>query len=416
MRSRLLLVIALVMLAAAPAPASETSPGACALHLPHGSSAHPRASCGMTRLGGVEVSTTAGAGQLEIRDGIAAVVQRDDGMVALLDVRDPAAPKVLGRYNPNTGQPQVDQPYDGDVVFSSDGRYLFYARQTHQWSAEGLHVIDIRDPANPTQAAYAPAGGTLRVAYHRTADAEYVLILDATTGMQIFRFVRAGDAAAALVPLHVDALPQLKVGGPASAGFHIDPKDPILNVPLLYVTTGKTGIDVFDFSAPESPRKLGSWATSGLADFAVAATPTGRTIYAATEYWFTSQTKPRVVELDATNLGAITERRRFSPGPNAITAPLGSKLWQVQGLTLVGDLLYVAHSHAGLAVMETCCVGTGLRASTTDLGDANTGGEFKASAPYAMDVEVVGDVVFVTDAATGMLATFRVDPVMAPAP
>jgi hypothetical protein len=416
MRSRLLLVIALVVMAAAPVPAAQSSPGACALHLAHGSTAHERTSCGMTRLGQVEVSTTAGAGQLEVRNGLAAVVQRDDGTVALVDVKDPAAPKVLGRYNPNTGEPQVDQPYDGDVVFSSDGRYLFYARQTHQWSTEGLHVVDIADPANPKLAAYAPAGGTLRVAYHRTADAEYVLILDATTGMQVFRFVRGADAAAALVPLHIDALPQLKVGGPASAGFHIDPMDPILKVPLLYVTTGKTGIDVYDFSAPESPKKLGSWATSGLADFAVKTTDTGRTIYAATEYWFATQTKPRIVELDATNLGAITERRRYSPGATSVTATGGSKLWQVQGLTLAGDLLYVAHSHAGLAVMETCCPGAGLRASTTDLGDANPGGEFTASAPYAMDVEVAGDVAYVTDAATGTLSTFRVDPVMAPAP
>lgn len=402
----LVATLTLMVWAAPAAPATEQSPGACAMHAPHGSTPHERVSCGMTRLGAVEVSTTAGLGQIEIRDGLAAVVQRDDGTVALVDVTDPAAPRVVGRYNPNTGRPDIDRPYDGDVVFSSDGRYLFYARQTHQWSTEGLHVVDISDPANPKMSAYAPAGGTLRVAYHRTADTEYVMILDAITGLQIFRFQRSA-AAAVLVPVHIDALPLLKVGGPASAGFHIDPRDPQLKIPLLYVTTGKTGLDVFDFTAPESPRKLGSWPTAGLADIAVRATETERTVYAATEYWFTRQSSPRIVELDATNLGAITERGRFSPGETPVHAQNGSKLWQVQGLALAGDLLHVAHSHAGLAVVDTCCGGAALRASTTDLGDANTGGEFGASAPYAMDVEVGGDVAFVTDAATGTLSTFQ---------
>ena len=409
----LVATLALTMWAAPAAPATEQSSAACVMHAAHGSTPHERVSCGMTRLGAVKVSNTAGLGQIEIREGLAAVVERDDGTVALVDVKDPAAPRVVGRYNPNTGRPDIDQPYDGDVVFSSDGRYLFYARQTRQWSTEGLHVVDISDPANPKVAAYAPAGGTLRVAYHRIADAEYVLILDAVTGLQVFRFQRAA-AAAALVPVHIDALPQLKVGGPASAGFHIDPLDPQLKVPLLYVTTGKTGLDVFDFSAPESPRKLGSWSTAGLADIAVRATETERTVYAATEYWFTKQSKPRIVELDAANLGAIKERGRFSPGETPVNAQNGSKLWQVQGLALAGDLLYVAHSHSGLAVVDICCGGTGLRGSTTDLGDANTGGEFAASAPYAMDVEANSEVAFVTDAATGTLSTFQLAATLAP--
>ena len=408
MALRVLLTIVLALGAAVPAsPAEPGDPSPCAVHTPH-TGEHERTSCGLTKLGAVEVSTTAGTGQVEVRDGLAAVIQREDGQVALVDIEDPAAPAVVGRYNPNTGNPDVDQPFDGDVAFSSDGRYLFYARQTHQWSSEGLHVLDIADPTNPTLAAYAPAGGTLRVAYHRAGDTEYALILDATTGLQIFRFQRAAAAGAALVPVHVDALPQLKVGGPASAGFHLEPNDPILGRPLLYVSTGKTGVDVYDFSTPESPAKLGSWATNGLADIEVHATTTGRTIYAATEYWFNKQTKPRIVQLDATNLGAIKETRRFSPSVPVLPAGID---WQVQGLELSDGLLYAAHSHAGLAVLDPCCGGEYVRASTTDLGDGNTGGEFPSTAPYAMDVEAAGGVIVVTDAATGTLSTFALSPV-----
>jgi hypothetical protein len=252
---------------------------------------------------------------------------------------------------------------------------------------------------------YAPGGGTLRVAYHRTPDAEYVITLDAIVGMVVFRFVR-GAAGGSLVPVHVDALPVLKVGGPASAGLYVDPKDPKLGVPLLYVTTGETGLDVFDFSTPERPVKLGSWATEGLADLEVAASAEGRTVYAATEYWFNRQSLPRVVVLDASDLSRITQTQRFSPGEPDYPAGVN---WRVQGIELAEGKLFVAHSHAGLGVLDTCCLSELPRATTTDLGEANTGGEFRTIAPYAMDVELSNGAVLVSDASTGTLSTFRLD-------
>src|SRR5688500_5526121 len=116
MAVRMLMAMVLVLGAAMPAaPAEPGDPSPCAVHSPH-TGEHEQASCGLTKLGAVEVSTTAGLGQVEVRDGLAAVGQRDDGQVALVDARDPAAPAVLGRYNPNTGNPDVDQPCDGDVA------------------------------------------------------------------------------------------------------------------------------------------------------------------------------------------------------------------------------------------------------------------------------------------------------------
>ena len=101
---------------------------------------------------------------------------------------------------------------------------------------------------------------------------------------------RLGEHLGAVVPVHVDALPALKVGGPASAGVYIDPKDPKLGVPLLYATNGQTGLDVYDMSQPETPEKVGSWTGTGLADVEVHATKSGRTVFAASEYWFDSST------------------------------------------------------------------------------------------------------------------------------
>lgn len=406
-RARLLLLsVSLVVAVAGPGAAQLPERAVCPMHQPH-SGVHERASCQMTKLGAIELSETKGLGQIEVRGNLAAVVQREDGRVALVDISDPSNLRVLGRYDGNTGRAEVDDPFDGDVAFSSDGRFLFYARQTHDFSLDGLHVIDIANPSAPTLADYAPGGGTLRVAYHRRADAEYVITLDAIAGMVVFRFHRTA-AGGALVPVHVDALPQLKVGGPASAGVVVDPNDPKLNKPLLYVSTGRTGLQMFDFSTPERPVLLGAWSGAGLADIAVHSTAQGRTVYAASQYWFTPIPVPRILELDATDLTAITERRRFSPNDPAYPAGIP---WRVQGLAHEDGRLYVAHSHAGLGVLDTCCLLEPPVGSTTDLESGNNGGEFPTLSPYAMDVESLGDnLVLVSDASTGTLSVFRFEP------
>jgi hypothetical protein len=405
-----LLALTVCLLALPLAPASAMHPVACAMHQPH-TGAHERASCGLTKLGAVEVSEVAGIGQIEVRGGLAAVVQRDDGLVALVDVSDPTSPRVVGRYDGNTGRPELDDPLDGDVAFSHDGRFLFYARQTNEFSNDGLHVIDISTPSQPVRVDYVPGGGTLRVAYHRAAGVEYVITLDAVAGLVVFRFERAGPGAA-LVPVYVDALPQLKVGGPGSAGLFVDPSDPKLGKPLLYVSTSLTGVQVFDFSMPERPVLLGSWgAQEGLADIEVRATPDSRTVYAATQYRnVASPPAPRIVVLDATDLAAIKEVARISPGDPDYPAGV---MWRVQGIELANGLLYVAHSHAGLGVLETCCL-EAPRAATTDLGEGNKDSGFASIAPYAMDVAALsGDVLLVSDASTGTLSAFRLDPVQA---
>jgi hypothetical protein len=361
----------------------------------------------MTKLGEVEVSEDMGLGQIEVRGTLGAVVEREGGRVALLDLSDPENPAVLGRYDGNTGREELDDPFDGDVAFSHDGQFLFYARQTHQFSNEGLHALDISDPASPSLAAYSPQGGMLRLAYHRSGTEEYVVTLDAVAGLTVFRFERTAGGAA-LVPVHLDPLPALKVGGPASAGLFVDPRDEILGTPLLYVTTGTTGLQVFDFSSPSQPVLLGSWSEDGLADIEVDATAEGRTVYAATEYWFTASTAPRIIELDATDLDAITEGLRLSPGDPEY--PPGVN-WRVQGIEVADGRLYGALSHAGLAVVNTCCPEDPPVATTTDLGDGNTGGEFRTISPYAMDVEVLaGGELLVSDASAGTLSVFRLDP------
>src|SRR5688572_2887908 len=131
--------------------------------------------------GAIEVSKAGGLGRVELHGDLAAVLQRDEGIVALVDVSNRARPRVVGRYDDG-----ATQSLDGDLAFSSDGRWLFYARQTVQFSRDGLHVIDVSDPKQPTLRVYQPGGGALRVAHYDDGTDEWVVLMDAVTGMVVY--------------------------------------------------------------------------------------------------------------------------------------------------------------------------------------------------------------------------------------
>ncbi|HEX2196635.1 MAG TPA: hypothetical protein VHJ76_06890, partial [Actinomycetota bacterium] len=325
----------------------------------------------------------------------AAVLQRDEGIVSLVDVSKPGRPKVLGRYDGGIEGQRAGQSLDGDLAFSADGNWLFYARQSTQMSADGLHVLDVSDPAAPTLRHYQPEGGTFRVALHETEDATYVITMDAIEGLVVNRF---DSTAGVLVPVYSDPQPVTRrVGGPASAGLFVDPKDPELGVPLLYSTSGTTGLQVYDLSTPDQPELLGSWGDVGLAEVEVVRTKKTRTVYAATEYWFNESIPPEVIVLDATDLTAISKKSTIGLGVPA------AEEFRVQGMTIYKGRLYVAHSGAGL-------VAFGLdgdpRGYLTDLGERNEAAT-ELSEPYAFDVEVAKGLLYVTDGASGTLTVAR---------
>lgn len=338
-------------------------------------------------VGRLEVSKDAGLGRIELRGKIAAVLQRDEGAVALIDISNPAKPKVLGRYDDD-----IQDSFDGDLAFSDDGRWLFYARQTHQFSKDGIHVLDVADPKAPTLRTYQPQGGTLRIAYFKGAGGEWVFSLDAIHGLVVNRFV---PEAGALAPVHIDALPALKVGGPASGGLFIDPKDPKLGVPLLYAATGQTGVQMFDISDPLRPALLGAWDEVGLAEIEVVATKKGRTIFGATEYWFDKQLEPQVIVLDATKPDSIKQRTVWSVG-----CPPDDQ-WRVQGMVPWGRGVLAANSHWGLVEMSHTAGTTPLPVAEARRNEAAT---VLGDAPYVFDVEVSGKYVYATDAANGYLS------------
>ncbi len=361
------------------------------------------ASCGLELVGAVDLSDT-GAGQLAVHGDLAAVVLRDEGVVQLVDLADLSAPAALGRYDGGTGVASLDDPLDGDVAFSDDGTVLLHARQTHDASNEGLHVLDVSDPANPVLTDLVQQGGMLRVAYASVDGRELVVTQDAIAGTTIFELLRT-PLGAKVVPLHVDALPALKVGGPASAGIVIVEQDPELGVPLLYLTDGATGLRVLDISDPVQPVELGAWPTQGLADIVLERRDGRVLLHAAAEYWFTKTALPELITLDVTEPASITEVARRNVGGYD-----GKVAWKLGGMALDGDAiegrsLWLAHGHAGLVELDLD-TGTARRA-TTNLGAVGLPRpDLGFVGWYAMDVLRTDDHVLVTDAVTGELRVF----------
>ena len=371
--------------------AAPSSAHGCHVPAPPGSPSE----CGLVTVGTVEVSDAAGAGRVEVHGKLAAVLQRDEGIVSLVDVSKPDRPEVLGRYDGGVEQQRAGKSLDGDLAFSSDGKWLFYARQSTQMSADGVHVIDVSDPSAPVLRFYQPEGGTFRVEVYETESETYVITMDAIGGLVVNRF---DPTTGALAAVYADPQPAARrVGGPASAGLVVDPKDPKLGVPVLYASSGTTGLQVYDLSAPEQPALLGSWGETGLAEIELVRTKKSRTVYAATEYWFDESLEPEVVVLDATDLGAIAEKKRFG-----LNVPAAEE-FRLQGMTIDQGRIYVAHSSLGLVGFDSAGHPVEYIA---ELGKRNDGST-ELSDTYAFDVEASKGILYVTDAASGTLTLAR---------
>lgn len=347
----------------------------------HASAKRHRRVCGMTVLGSLEVSKVGGLGSIDTNGRVAAIVERDEGTVAIVDL---VKMRVVGRY-----QDEVDRSLDGDVSFSDDGDFVFYARQTSNFDEDGIHVLDVTDKSSPRLTMYHPAGGAFRLEYYRDGTGEWLVVLDAIEGLVVYRFVRESGTIAKVFQ---DATPALKVGGPASAGVFIDRKDARSGAPLMYVTTGRTGLQIYNLSDPAQPRIVGEWDGVGLADVKVKTQNGKRLVYAATEYWFAGNTPPAVVVLDAGKLDGIKK-----VGQRRIDVPVDDT-WRAQGL-VIRRRLFVAHSHAGLVEFNRRGRIAGVAALPAAL---NEGAGYRAT-PYAMDVTVWKRRFLVTDAATGRL-------------
>jgi hypothetical protein len=168
---------------------------------------------------------------------------------------------------------------------------------------------------------------------------------------------------------------------------------------LLYVTTGETGLQVYDFTDPMLPELLGAWDGQGLAEVEVATVGKRVLAYGASEYWFAPETKNEIVVLDVTDPAAIEEvdRWRYSPRPEEDS--------RLQGMTYKDGILYAAHSWAGLVGFRDGRVVERLAGTVSNCYHLDPGMGCPAiyDAPHAFDVETSGNRFLVTDYESGYL-------------
>lgn len=343
--------------------------------------------CGFELVGALTLTGSGGLGRMAVNGDLAAVLARDEGVVHLVDLSEPRRPRPLGSYDDD-----ARLSLDGDLTFDRSGDLLIYARQTRQFHLDGIHVLDVSDPARPALLFYQPGGGTLRIAYHHDGERAWVFALDAVEGLVVNSL---DETSGALVPVHAEPLPALaKVGGPGSGGLWVEAAR--RGPPLLYAASGGSGLQIFDISEPAAPALLGTWDGAGLAEIEVVGAPGRRTVYAAREHWFDASAPPEIVVLDAGDPGAIEERARLTLG-----LPAGDA-HRIYGLARSRGALLAAHATAGLLALAR-----GRVAGVAAEPGARNDGAGVLGAPYAMDVTVVRRLVLLSDAATGRLSVLR---------
>jgi hypothetical protein len=100
-----------------------------------------------------------------------AYVGETEGRVHAIDVSDPQAPRLLGKYNAVRGVEAF--AVSGDILYIVAG-------------AGGLHVVDVSDPAAPRRLALYQGNGA--GAIHDVVVKDDLIYLGTSNGLQIIRY------------------------------------------------------------------------------------------------------------------------------------------------------------------------------------------------------------------------------------
>jgi len=221
--------------------------------------------------------------QVAYRDGYAYVSAyrvpptQQPGMI-VVDVKDPAAPKVVGTYTTSYTTPI-------DVVLSEDGKYAFLAGHRNSASnvipqgctgtqlgnvcppfvPAGVIALDITDPTNPREVATyssAPAGAHT-VKYATIGGEGYVFI--ASYGLMQFRRIAPSVEIARFDGKSMEFVSRYFItdylADPNSFvhDMWVEPEHAILGKPLMYVAHWDAGVRIVDLSDIKNPREMAAW-------------------------------------------------------------------------------------------------------------------------------------------------------------
>jgi hypothetical protein len=279
------------------------------------------------------VDTPGYAFSIAVVDHRAYVADGDNGL-HVIDISNPASPQVIG---------SVDTPGDAYGLTVADNRA--YVAD----GGGGLQVIDIGNPANPQIIGSVDTPGT---AWGVTVMGSRAYVADGSGGLQV---IDVSNPASPQIIGSANMLPGFAYGITVMGG-------------RAYVANYVTGLLVVDISNPASPQVIGSVDTPGYA--------TGVTLAGSTAYVADGDNGLHVIDIsDPANpqiIGSVD-----TPG----TA------W---GVTVVGDRAYVTDGYSGLQVINIS-----NPASPQIIGSVDTPGE-------AWGVTVAGDRAYVADYGSGL--------------
>ena len=371
--------------------------------------------------------------------------------IVILDLADPGRPVQVGRFDSGTA-------YVNDVEVSPDGRFAFLPTSPLETRENdpldggmpavgdyGIQVVDVSDPSAPKLATIwvspdadprripvppsaDPNNGprqALGMGYHRL-DLEEVggvlYVAGASLGfarVDVLRFDPAPVPRLSLVSTYVsdEATDAGQDHGshPGGYGVHdvtFDP-DPIEGFPLIAVSHWRSGAHFLDASDPSNLRYLGRWDAfpdegGNVHNVEFTAVEGRRIAVAVPEYPHASPTQGYLAVVDVTDFAAPETLGVWRlPADLATEDPgaTGGHVFSTNRVLLRGGLLFDAHFHAGVIVLD---VSTLAKAASPELvGFVVPRGEARVpyfgieASPYIYDAIPKGRHVYYTDLTGG---------------
>jgi tetratricopeptide (TPR) repeat protein len=160
---------------------------------------------------------------------VAYVADGGDGL-EIIDVSDPANPTELGQFDDGGSAQGVY--ISGTIAYVADGE-------------DGLEIIDVSDPANPTELGQFDDGGSAHGVY---VSGTVAYVADRGDGLEI---IDVSD------PANPTELGQFDDGGSAYGVY--------VSGTVAYVADGGDGLEIIDVSDPANPTELGQFDYGGSA-------------------------------------------------------------------------------------------------------------------------------------------------------
>ncbi|MGE0546076.1 MAG: LVIVD repeat-containing protein [Kofleriaceae bacterium] len=289
-----------------------------------------------------------------------------DAELSIIETADPSNPVLVGRYLSSKG----GGGNDVKLVESGAKRYAVIATSP-------VEIVDVTDPAQPTQAALIPAYAHTLFVEHR--------------GDQIYLYL-AGESSVPIYDITDPRAPML-AGSYQSASSYVH--DLSVENGIAYLNAWEGGFLMVDFTMPAQPVLLGAWA------------PT--TIGASHSSWPTTVDGHRIAVHGDEGYGAHLDVIDIDPASPSFMQPIGEYKTRdavsIHNVMAIGRRAFVAYYQDGVRVVDLA-----NPEQPALLGYFNTWNPESPDhdeRPYlgasGIDVDVARKLIFVADTPRGLV-------------